>query len=47
MSTPIKLYRNPKSGHCHWVEPMLAFLGLSYETVDLDMANGAHKAPEF
>ncbi|MDG4674873.1 glutathione S-transferase [Shinella sp. 838] len=47
MTTPIKLYRNPKSGHCHRVELMLAFLGLAYETVDLDMANGAHKAPEY
>lgn len=47
MITPIKLYRNPKSGHCHRVELMLAFLGLPYETIDLDMANGAHKAPEF
>ena len=47
MTTPIKLYRNPKSGHCHRVELMLAFLGLPYETIDLDMANGAHKAPEY
>lgn len=47
MTTLIKLYRNPKSGHCHRVELMLAFLGLPYETIDLDMANGAHKAPEF
>ncbi len=47
MTTAIKLYRNPKSGHCHRVELMLAFLGLPYETIDLDMANGAHKAPEF
>ncbi|CRL11851.1 MAG: glutathione S-transferase family protein [Phaeobacter italicus] len=45
--TPIKLYRNPKSGHCHRVELLLAFLGLPYETIDLDMANGAHKAPEY
>lgn len=45
--TPIKLYRNPKSGHCHRVELMLPLLDLPYETVDLDMANGAHKAPEF
>ncbi len=45
--TPIKLYRNPKSGHCHRVELMLALLDLPYETIDLDMANGAHKAPEF
>ena len=47
MSTPIKLYRNPKSGHCHRVELMLAFLKLPYETIDLDMANGAHKAPDY
>ncbi|MEP3676053.1 glutathione S-transferase [Sulfitobacter sp.] len=47
MTNPIKLYRNPKSGHCHRVELMLALLGLPYEIIDLDMANGAHKAPEF
>lgn len=45
--TPIKLYRNPKSGHCHRVELMLALLNLPYETIDLDMANGAHKAPDY
>lgn len=47
MTTPIKLYRTPKSGHCHRAELMLALLGLPYETVDLDMANGAHKAPDY
>ncbi len=45
--TPIKLYRNPKSGHCHRAELLLALLGLPYETIDLDMTNGAHKAPQF
>jgi len=44
---PIKLFRNPKSGHCHRVELLLSFLDIPYETVDLDMANGAHKAPEY
>jgi len=44
---PIKLYRNPLSGHCHRVELMLAFLDLPYETYDLDMAKGAHKAPDY
>lgn len=43
----IKLYRNPKSGHCHRAELMMSFLGLPYEPVDLDMANGAHKAPDY
>ena len=44
---PIKLYRNPISGHCHRVELMLALLDIPYETIDLDMANGAHKAQEY
>jgi len=44
---PVLLYRNPKSGHCHRVELMLSLLDVPYENVDLDMANAAHKAPEF
>jgi glutathione S-transferase len=44
-NAPVKLFRSPKSGHCHRVELMLALLDVPYETVDLDMANGAHKAP--
>ena len=44
---PVKLYRNPKSGHCHRVELVMSLLGVPYETVDLDMAGGAHKAPAF
>ncbi|MEM7742862.1 MAG: glutathione S-transferase [Pseudomonadota bacterium] len=47
MTLPVKLYRNPKSGHCHRVELMLSFLDLPYETIDLDMANGAHKAADY
>lgn len=47
MKTSIKLYRHPKSGHCHRVELMLALLGLPYETIDLDVVNGAHKAPDY
>ena len=46
-AAPIRLFRNPKSGHCHRVELMLALLDIPYETVDLDMANGAHKATDF
>lgn len=46
-STPIKLYRHPISGHCHRVELMLALLDLPYETIDLDLLNGAHKAPSY
>ncbi|WP_111414793.1 glutathione S-transferase family protein [Billgrantia lactosivorans] len=46
-AAPIRLFRNPKSGHCHRVELMLALLELPYATVDVDMANGAHKSAEF
>ncbi|MCZ0964150.1 glutathione S-transferase [Paracoccus benzoatiresistens] len=45
--SPVILYRHPKSGHCHRVELMLSLLGLPYEAVDLDMAAGAHKAPDY
>ena len=44
---PVKLYRTPKSGHCHRVELMMALLDIPYQTVDLDLANGAHKAPDY
>jgi len=44
---PVKLYRSPKSGHCHRVQLMLALLGVPYRTIDLDMANGAHKRPDY
>ena len=43
----IKLYRHPLSGHCHRVELFMSILGLPYEAIDLDMANGAHKADDF
>ncbi len=46
-AAPIKLYRNPKSGHCHRVELMMALLDLPYEPVDLDMKHGAHKEHAF
>ena len=47
MASPIKLYRHPKSGHSHRVELMLALLGLSYQLIDLDMANGEHKQADY
>jgi glutathione S-transferase len=43
----IKLYRHPLSGHCHRVELFMSLLGLPYETEDVDLAAGAHKAPDF
>ncbi|MGQ9369228.1 glutathione S-transferase family protein [Azospirillum sp. ST 5-10] len=46
-STPIRLYRHPLSGHAHRVELMLSLLDLPVEPVDVDLAAGAHKRPEF
>ncbi|MDD0972491.1 glutathione S-transferase family protein [Pseudomonas fontis] len=47
MSNAIKLYRHALSGHAHRVELMLSLLGLPVELVAVDLANGAHKKPEF
>ena len=43
----IKLYRHPLSGHSHRVELFLSLLGLKAEIIDVDLASGAHKQPEF
>ncbi len=48
MSTkPVKLYRHVLSGHCHRVELMLSLLELPVEFIEVDLANRAHKQPEF
>lgn len=46
-NAPVKLYRNPISGHCHRVELILAFLGIPYSTIDLDMPAGEHKSADY
>ncbi len=43
----IKLYFHPLSGHSHRVRLFLALLGLDHEIVEVDLARGAHKQPEF
>lgn len=43
----IKLYRSAISGHSHRVELFLSLLGLPFELVNVDLAAGAHKKPEF
>jgi glutathione S-transferase len=45
--SPIRLYRHPLSGHSHRVELLLSVLRLPYALIDVDLAKGAHKAPEF
>ena len=46
-SQPIRLYRSALSGHAHRVELFLSLLGLPFELVDVDLAAGAHKRPDF
>ncbi|MEO1017817.1 MAG: glutathione S-transferase [Pseudomonadota bacterium] len=43
----ITLYRHALSGHSHRVQLFLSLLELDYELVDVDLAGGAHKAPDF
>ena len=44
---PIKLYRAELSGHSHRVQLFLALLDLPFTLIDVDMAHGAHKQPDF
>ncbi|MGV0024433.1 glutathione S-transferase family protein [Phormidesmis priestleyi] len=44
---PIRLYRHALSGHSHRAELFLSLLGLPFERIDVDLATGAHKQPEF
>lgn len=44
---PIRLYRHALSGHSHRAELFLSLLGLPFERIDIDLAAGAHKQPEF
>jgi glutathione S-transferase len=44
---PIRLYRHALSGHSHRAELFLSLLGLPFERVDVDLAAGAHKQPDF
>ena len=43
----IKLYHHPLSGHAHRAELLLSLLKVATERVFVDLANGAHKKPEF
>ena len=44
---PIRLYRHALSGHSHRAELFLSLLSLPFERIDIDLAAGAHKQPEF
>lgn len=47
MSTPIRFYSFPLSGHAHRVKLMLSLLGLPHEVIDVDLQGGQHKQPPF
>ena len=44
---PLRLHRHPLSGHCHRVEVFLRLIGQDFESLDVDLAAGAHKQPGF
>lgn len=43
----MKLYHHPLSGHSHRARLFLSLLGVPHDLVLVDLAKGAHKAPEF
>jgi glutathione S-transferase len=43
----MKLYHHPLSGHSHRARLFLSLLGIPHELVLVDLAKGAHKAPDF
>ena len=43
----IVVYRHPMSGHAHRVELFLRVLNVPFRVVDVDLAAGAQKKPEF
>ena len=43
----MKLYGHPLSGNTHRVQALLEILGVRYDYITVDLAKGAHKAPDF
>jgi len=44
---PIRFYRHALSGHAHRVELLLTMLGLKFEAIEVDLARGENRKPEF
>ena len=44
---PIRLYTYTLSGHAHRVELLLSLLSLPFEKIEVDLARGEQKTPEF
>jgi len=47
MSKAIRIHRHPLSGHSHRVELFANLTGINHELIDVDLAAGEHKKPEF
>lgn len=43
----MKLYHHPLSGHAHRARLFVSLLGLPHELIEVDLAAGAHKKPDF
>jgi len=43
----MKLYYHPLSGHSHRARLFLSLLGIDADLIEVDLAAGAHKSPEF
>ncbi|MDH6265837.1 glutathione S-transferase [Rhizobium sp. SG_E_25_P2] len=43
----MKLYHHPLSGHAHRARLFLSLLGAPHELIEVDLAAGGHKTPEF
>ncbi len=43
----MKLYYHPLSGHSHRAQLFLSLLGIDADLIEVDLAAGAHKSPEF
>ncbi|TPP05372.1 glutathione S-transferase family protein [Rhizobium glycinendophyticum] len=43
----MKLYYHPLSGHAHRARLFLSLLDLPHDLIEVDLASGAHKKPEF
>jgi glutathione S-transferase len=43
----MKLYHHPLSGHSHRARLFLSLLGVPHDLVEVDLAKGAHKSPDY
>lgn len=47
MSNAIKIHSFPLSGHAHRVVLFASLAGINHEVINVDLAGGAHKQPDF